>query len=427
MKRTRPEPDSCDGADMRLSPALLRGLTQPRWPGTLSLNRRAFLGATGMAIGLAALGLPEMAQAAAWSKLSMPQWMDWWTQQKPTQKLVFANWPLYIDVTKAGAHPTLELFTKETGIAVQYLEPIQSNPEFFAKIAPLLKSGEATGYDLAVMTNDAYQFTEVLQQHWAVPLWKEKLPNVWKSASPSILNPVYDPHNTYSTVWQSGFTGIGYNPKLTRREITSVADLWDPAFKGHVGMFKNPTQYGDFGLLKLGIDPAKATPADWERAAAELLAQRKAGLVRQYYDQSCNKALESGDTWISMAWSGDIYQANTQGYKDLKFIIPKEGAMYWHDNMFIPIGAKNPLSALEWMNFYYTPKIAGLVEDDVNYVCPVPAAQAYIRDIIKDPAVADSDLVFPDEAMMAKARNYYVFKSYAEFQHDLRIFNPVVM
>ena len=427
MKRTRPEPDSCDGADMRLSPALLRGLTQPRLSGTLSLNRRAFLGATGMALGLAALGLPEMAQAAAWSKLSMPQWMDWWTQQKPTQKLVFANWPLYIDVTKAGAHPTLELFTRETGIAVQYLEPIQSNPEFFAKIAPLLKSGEATGYDLAVMTNDAYQFTEVLQQHWAVPLWKEKLPNVWKSASPSILNPVYDPHNTYSTVWQSGFTGIGYNPKLTRCEITSVADLWDPAFKGHVGMFKNPTQYGDFGLLKLGIDPAKATPADWERAAAELLAQRKAGLVRQYYDQSDIKALESGDTWISMAWSGDIYQANTQGYKDLKFIIPKEGAMYWHDNMFIPIGTKNPLSALEWMNFYYTPKIAGLVKDDVNYVCPVPAAQACIRDIIKDPAVADSDLVFPDEAMMAKARNYYVFKSYAEFQHDLRIFNPVVM
>uniref|UniRef100_E6PUK4 Putative Spermidine/putrescine-binding periplasmic protein n=1 Tax=mine drainage metagenome TaxID=410659 RepID=E6PUK4_9ZZZZ len=34
---------------------------------------------------------------------------------------------------------------------MKYLEPIQSNPEFFAKVAALLKSGEATGYDLAVM------------------------------------------------------------------------------------------------------------------------------------------------------------------------------------------------------------------------------------------------------------------------------------
>ena len=272
-------PDDSD-PDLPLTPALLRGLTQPRLSQhPAMLSRRNFLLATAGLAGTAAFGLPGVAQAA-WAKRSPAQWADWWKAQKPSKELVFANWPLYIDVTKAGKHPTLEMFTKETGIAVKYLEPIQSNPEFFAKISPLLKAGEPIGYDIAVMTNDSFQFTELLQQGWAIPLWKEKLPNVWKNADPAILNPVYDPHNTYTTVWQSGFTGIGYNPKLTKREITSVEDLWDPAFKGHVGMFKNPTQYGDFGLLKLGIDPAKATVADWERAAKVLLQQRRDGLVR---------------------------------------------------------------------------------------------------------------------------------------------------
>ena len=75
-----------------------------------------------------------------------------------------------------------------------------------------------------------------------------------------------------------------------------------------------------------------------------LKKQRDDGLVRQYYDQSYIKALENGDTWIIQAWSGDVFQANAYGYKDLKFIVPKEGVMLWHDNMMIPMGAANPLT-----------------------------------------------------------------------------------
>jgi len=43
-------------------------------------------------------------------------------------------------------------------------------------------------------------------------------------------------------------------------------------------------------------------------------------------------------------------------------------------------------------------KIAGIVEDWVSYVCPVPAAQDYILDVIKDKTVANSPLVFPSAA-----------------------------
>jgi len=402
-------------------PALLRGLTQSR------LSRRGFLQAG--ALGLGALALPSLAAAAgdagSGSQLSQ-HWLDWWKKQKPTKELVFANWPYYIDVADKGAkHPSLDDFTKATGIHVKYQEVIQNNAPFYAKIAPVLKAGQSTGYDIIVMTN-GWQLTELMMQDWLIPLWHKKLPNFAKYASPSVRSPNYDKGNKFTLTWQSGLTGIAYNPKLTGREIDSVDDLWDPKFAGHVGMMSDNTELGSLGLLKLGINPAESTPDDWKKAAKVLEEQKKKGIVRQYYDQSYITALENGDTWISQAWSGDIFQANAKGYKDLKFVVPKQGAMLWHDNMMIPKGAKNPLSALAWMNFYYTPKIAAMVEDYVNYICPVPAAQDYIRNQLNDPSVANSPLVFPTKKMESRMRDYYTFKSYAQYQQWNQTFNPII-
>ena len=46
------------------------------------------------------------------------------------------------------------------------------------------------------------------------PLDKANIPNV-KNLEPSDVNVAFDPGRKYSLPWQSGFTGIGYNPKAT--------------------------------------------------------------------------------------------------------------------------------------------------------------------------------------------------------------------
>ena len=213
---------------------------------------------------------------------------------------------------------------------------------------------------------------------------------------------------------------------MTGREITSVKDLWDPAFKGKVGMMADDTELGAVGMLALGInDQTKSTPDDWHRAADLLTKQRDEGIVRQYYDQSYIKALEDGDTWISQAWSGDIFQANHSGYPNLKFVVPKEGAMLWHDNCLIPLHAAHPVDAMEWINFFYQPPVEAMIEDWVNYLCPVPAAKKVIKNRLDDPTVADSPLVFPPKSMQRRFRKYYDFKGVAD--HDLytSIFDPI--
>jgi spermidine/putrescine transport system substrate-binding protein len=407
-----------------IDPALLRGLTEGRY-SRRQLIKAAGAGALGMSLSgfLAACGAAGTNPGSGGTtSAGAVGTAEWWAQQKKGGTFQFANWPYYMDISNHGkSHPSLHQFTVRTGIKVNYLEVIQNNDSFYAKIQPSLAGGQATGYDMIVMTNGWY-LTELINHKWLIPLDLSLLPNFKKYASPIAKGPAYDPHNTYTIAWQSGFTGIGYDPNKIDREPTSVQDLFDPKYKGHVGMMSDNTELGSLGLLALGIDPATSTRADWQKAANKLKQQRP--LVRQYYDQSYINALERGDTWITQAWSGDIFIANNSGYPHLKFVAPKEGVMHWTDNMMIPLHAAHPRDAIEYMNFVYDPKIAAELAAYINYITPVPAAKQVL--LKTDPSIAKSPLVFPTPAMNAKAHDYYTFKNYDDFQAWNNTFNPII-
>lgn len=379
----------------------------------------AIAATAGLSSLLAACGIAGSASRERYVKVN---WAEYWHDQKPTDRLNFANWPLYID-SEHGKSESLALFTKATGIKVDYEPVIQNNAPFYATIEPLLAAQESTGYDIIVMTNGWY-LTQLINSGFVVELDHSKLPNFAKYASPLVKNPNYDPGNQFSVTWQTGFTGIAYNTKFIKRPITSFNDLNDPAFKGHVGMMNDNTELGSAALLRMGVNPVHSTPKQWAESAKWLERQREN--VLGYYDQSYIQYLENEDTWITQAWSGDVFQANLSGYPHLKYVIPKEGQMVWHDNMMIPRQAQNPLSALAWMNFYYTPKIAAIVENWVNYVCPVPLAQSYIATQLKDPTVAASPLVFPPSSVNKQSYNYYVYRDYDEYETWNNIYNPIM-
>ena len=59
---------------------------------------------------------------------------------RDTEKVVnWSNWTQYIDVSEdEKRRPTLDAFTKQTGIKVNYTEDYNDNDEFYAKVRPLL-------------------------------------------------------------------------------------------------------------------------------------------------------------------------------------------------------------------------------------------------------------------------------------------------
>lgn len=321
---------------------------------------------------------------------------------------VFANWPLYIDKAK-GRRPTIDDFTKATGIEVDYKEVIEDNESFFGAVREQLSNDQSIGYDIIVVTD--WLIAKMARLGYLEELDLSKIPNFSQNAGAIYQDPSFDPGNKYSVPWQSGITGIGYNPKLTGREITSFDDLFDPAFEGKVGMFKEMRDTMNLALLGLGIDPGSATLADAEAAQAKLLEQRDQGIVRQYYGNEYADALVREDLWITMAWSGDVFQLQFDK-PELEFVVPEEGGILWVDNMAIPDEAEAPIDAMEFMNFVYQPETAAQITAWVNYICPVPEAQEILRQQAEDGdddylrSVAESPLVFPTPEMEARLSSY---------------------
>jgi spermidine/putrescine transport system substrate-binding protein len=401
-------------------------MTMPRISRRDALRGAGLLGASAF---LAACGVEGSGGDDA------PQESGFWASQTKAGRLNFANWPLYMDQEKKGGknvYPSLQQFTKETGIKVNYKEVINENDAFLGKITPSLKAGQPTGWDLMVITNGS-SLDKLLRQKFLVELDQSKLPNFQKNADPSIKNPTYDPGNKYTLAWQSGLTGLAYNPKLTKRPITSFNDLFDPAFKGKITMFQDDTDFPTLTMIGLGIDPATSKEEDWRRAAAKM--EELKPQLREFIDNAGEaEVLSSGNAWISMAYSGDIYQLNNSGSPDIKFVIPKEGAALWTDNMMIPKGAKHPLDAITYMDYVYRPEVAAMLTEYIAYITPVPAAReliqadaakaegddkAYLDDLVTNP------LVFPSEADLAKTKRYRSLTVEEEQVWD-SIFQPIV-
>ncbi len=392
------------------------------------ISRRSFLqrtGRGGLWLGgamslpaiLAACGIKPAASPSAAAPTATPV-----PTPIPTQAgvLNWANWPAYINIDDKGKYPTIEKFTKETGIAVTYTEDINDNEEFFGKIQPDLSAGHPTAYDLIVMTD--WMIEKMIRLGYLETVDKSELPNFTANADPLYLDPWYDKGNLHSLPWQSGITGIGYNPTLTKRAITTFDDLLDPAFKGHVGMFSEMRDTMCMALLSLGIKPKDATVADVKRAADKLTTSQKAGQFRNFYGNDYYGELANKNLWISIAWSGDIAQMQLYDNPDVVFIVPDTGGMHWVDNMAIPNKAAHPTDAHKMMNFWYDPQNALPLSEYIGYFSPVKG----IPDLIikdADAAATSGDKATADQLRQVaknvnptpeQLKNVYDYKILAE-------------
>lgn len=408
------------------APAPTAGLAVP------GLSRRGLLRSAGLGAGaLAVSGLLEACgvggtPAGTETGARLPNaglgTKEWWSKQKLHHQFSFANWPEYID-TSHGTHPSLDLFKRETGITVNYSEAVNDNNAFYAKIQPSLKAGQYTGFDLIVTTTNDPPLGFYIENGYLIPLDHSRMANFNRYADPLVKSPSWDPGNRYTMAYQSGWTILAYNTKAIDRPIDSWLDLWDPAFKGKVGMMSIPSETGAMALVAIGKNPPTSTPADWQAAAKKLEEQKP--LVRGYWDTSYIDQLKTGNTWISMAWSGDIFQANLNGYTHLKPVMPKEGGLFWTDNMCIPYTAQNPLDAMTYMDFTYRPDVQAMMDNYINYVSPVPAAKNIILSKYHSPQVANSPWVFTSAEFEKLARFYPQWKDYSHVSLWNRTFEPI--
>jgi spermidine/putrescine transport system substrate-binding protein len=216
----------------------------------------------------------------------------------------------------------------------------------------------------------------------------------------------WDPENTFAAPWQGGMTGLMFDRSITG-DLTSLEAFWDPQFAGRMTFLTEMRDTVGLAALHLGLDPETLTQEQFDQAVAEVVRASEEGLVRQFTGNSYYNVMLRGDAVLAMGWSGDVEGLlipDQTGDQDFAWALPEEGGMIWTDNMGIPKGAQNKVSAEYWIDFYYDPEIAAIVEAWVNYVCPVKGAR---EEMIKlDPSLAESPLIFPTDEMSARLYDF---------------------
>ena len=370
--------------------AFARGLISRRaaMAGMAGVGTVAALAACGSA-GKGTGGSSASAQAKAATDLSA------------TEKLVnWSNWPSYMDVDeKTKKHPTLDQFTKKTGIKVSYTEDYNDNDEFYAKVRPLLQAGADTGRDLWVSTD--WMASRLIRLGYVQKFDLANIPN-HGNVSDSLLNVTWDKGRLSSLPWQSGMTGIAWNPKSTGgRKIESMDQLLtDPKLRGKVTLLTEMPDTIGLVLIELGKDPASFTDADFDAACAEIQKAKDSGQIKGFTGNDYTKPLASGDTAACVAWSGDVVQLKADN-PSLGYALPQKGFMLWSDNMVIPNLAKHKKNAETLINYYYDPAVMAQVVDYVNYISPVKGVKEMLVKI--DPSAADNQLIIPTAATLARS------------------------
>jgi spermidine/putrescine transport system substrate-binding protein len=376
-----------DPTPVTVSPALLRGL----------VSRRTLLqgaGGAAVAASLAACGTSGTSKTVSAKDQSAKDY-------SATEKVVkWSNWPEYIDVDdKTQKRPTLEDFEKKTSIKVTYVEDYNDNDEFFAKVKPQLSGGKDTGRDVWCSTD--WMVARLIRLNWVQKLDKANIPNA-KNLEPNLQNVEYDKGRAYSLPWQSGFTGIAYNPKATNGTKIETIDqlLTDPAIKGKVTLLTEMRDTVGLTLLALGKDPASFTDDDFDAAMAKLQKAKDSGQLKGFTGNEYGKGLASGEIAACMAWTGDVVQLKADN-PDLGYVLPPTGHMIWSDNFVIPNKARHKKNAEVLINYYYDPAVMAAVEDYVNYIPPVVGSKEVL--VKQDPDVANNQLIFPSTETLAKA------------------------
>lgn len=299
------------------------------------------------------------------------------------------NWSDYI------AEDTIDKFTAETGIAVNY-DVFDSNELVESK----LLAGNS-GYDVVVPSG--FFLERQIKAGLFQPLDKSKLPNL-EHMDPEVMEATasHDPGNEHAVDYMWGTTGLGYNVAAVSQRIDDPAKLasWDLLFDPEtvskladcgVAVLDAPAEVYAAALNYLGRDPNSESEEDLQAAEDLLLSVRP--YIRYFHSSQYIDDLGNGEICLAMGYSGDVFIAQAAAEEagqgvEIEYIIPAEGALKWFDMFAIPADAPNPDNAHAFINFMLSPDIAAANTNYVYYATGNAAALPMIEEEIKqDPSI----------------------------------------
>jgi spermidine/putrescine-binding protein len=239
-------------------------------------------------------------------------------------------------------------------------------------------------------------------------LEKSKLPK-FSMVNRKFLAKTIDPGNDFWFPVSYGVAGIYFDSTKIKESIDSYSALWNPKYTGHILMTEEAVLNID-AALRFKNRPTFKIGAPSMQESKNLLVQQKP-LVHVYSADLVADMKNDAEIWIAYGTNRKLLEAKRNN-AHLDFIVPKEGASLWIDNLAIPASATHKEGAYKFLEFYLEPSIAGEVSNNTGYANTNEEVSFYLHpevsgetDIYLDaPTLSRCDMDWDDAAFEAAAR-----------------------
>ncbi len=287
--------------------------------------------------------------------------------------LTLYNWSEYID-------PDLVTqFQDENNVTVTE-DFYESNEALIAQ----MQAGAA--YDVIVPSD--YMVGIMIDNGLLAPLNKDAISNLGNLADRFTKLP-YDPGPDYSVAYQYGTTGLGVNKTIVGEDFDpSWALIFDPAltstYPGGVSVLNDPRETMGAALEYLGYSLNDVDLAHLQEAT-DLIKAAKGGIATFDSDQY-DEALVNGEVAVAHGYSGNMIVSigEADNPDDFAYILPKEGATLWIDNMAVPANAEHPCTAFTFINFLLDAENGAALTNWNYYASPNEASVPFIDQEVID-------------------------------------------
>ncbi len=299
-------------------------------------------------------------------------------KSKMSNTLYIYNWGDYLD------QDLVKQFTAQYGVQVQQ-DSYGSNEEMIQKLV-----AGGGGYDIVVPSD--YAVAQMVKKGLLDTIDFSVIPN-YANVGEAYMHTYFDPNDQYSIPYFWGTTGIAYDSAHISSAPDSWAVMFDPKYKGEIAMLDDEREVPGAALKLLGYS-LNTTDTNQLKAAEQKLIDQKP-LVKAY-DATNLDNMKKGEVWLAQMYVGDAQRAQAER-PTIKYIIPKEGATLWQDNISIPKGAPHKYTAEVFINFMLDAKNAAANANNIQYPTPDQAALAYIT-----PTDLSNPILYPPADIIAK-------------------------
>ncbi len=307
----------------------------------IDLTRRRFLGGTATLAAAASTGLlPRLSRAA------------------DTGEVIVGTWGGdFGDLLRTGIDETI-MADKGIKVLQEVSGPVPRRTKLLAE-----RQNRRGSMDVACLADfDMYTASQLGALE---PLSVETVPNLahvlpFLKKSHSIPH-IYSAHT------------ILYNTERVTTPPKSIHDLWDPKYRGKVGLsdflYTTNTAYAAIagGGSMTDFEPAKKKLMEWKSLDVKILPSTEAVAA----------ALKSEEIWFTIISAARAYMWNNAGIP-LSYVIAEEGAFPTVYEAALPANARNKDNGLTYLNAMLSPKAQEAFAKKMGY-------QPTVRNATLDP------------------------------------------